>query len=78
MPTGGGLPTREVYLLGGVCLLGDLPPGDPLETATSSGSHRSGQYASYWNAFLFGIFFVKDSMGMDFESNADFWWTQCV
>ena len=36
---------------GGVCLQGVFLPTPVL---TSSGSHGSGRYASYWNAFLFG------------------------
>ena len=44
----------------------EIPPGrdvpldrDPPLVLTSSGSHRSGWYASYWNAYLFSFSFVS-------------------
>ena len=40
---------------GGVMVPGEGygPGGYPLPVLTSSGGHRSGRYASYWNTFLF-------------------------
>ena len=37
---------------------GDIPD-IPTPVLTSSGGHRSGRYASYWNAFLFRIYFCQ-------------------
>ena len=63
-------------LSGGLCL-GGLCPGGSLsgvvsvrETHPSPGERpscmvTSGRYASYWNAFLFGIIFAEICMKMD-------------
>ena len=40
-------------------LPGGRPPGGRPLALTSSGGHCSGQYASYWNAFLFIECFPK-------------------
>ena len=53
---------RGVYLLGGVCLLGGVFWRIPV--VTSSGSHCSGRYTFYWNAFLFGKTFAKNCLKM--------------
>ena len=45
LPVSGGIPGPR-FLLG------------VLRVLTSTGGHRSGPYASYWNAFLFILFVI--------------------
>ena len=52
-----GSPFREVYFQRGVSLQGGRYGTHPV--VASSGSHQSGQYASYWNASLFLIYLTK-------------------
>ena len=56
-----GTPPRKVHPYGrntspeSTLPLEDAPPeGTPTSMLTSSGGHRSGRYASYWNAVLIG------------------------
>ena len=36
----------------------------PVPVVTSSGGHCSGRYVSYWNAFLFNLFFNGKTNGV--------------
>ena len=55
--TSGGDHWRTVQ----TCSLEDIPQ----LVLTSSGGHRSGQYASYWNAFLFALCALHSDLSSD-------------